>query len=119
MITREEAIDALMQLEGSDILSEELEDQIGEIICCIEEEMIGRHIWGAEGDEVAKLHIAHRKDLWTDELIKECEEIENKISFKPAPYEKEEIERNIKDEFNLWSDDKEEKEDAPDELPFP
>ena len=119
MITREEAIDALMQLEGSDILSEELEDQIGEIICCIEEEMIGRHIWGAEGDEVAKLHIAYSKDLWTDELIKECKEINNKIRFIPAPYEKEEIERNIKDEFNLWSDDKEEKEDAPDELPFP
>lgn len=116
MITREEATDVLYKIQGSDILSEELEDQIGQIIECIEEEKIGRHIWGAEDDEFAKLHIAYREDLWTDELIKECKEIEKKITFEPAPYEKEEIARNIKGENDFWI---EKVEDEPDELPFP
>ena len=110
MITREEAIDVLFQLENSEILSDELVDQISQINLMIQAETLGKHFWGADADDYAKVHTAYREDLWTDELIRECQDIDFNHTFDPAPYEEADIENNIKTEIF----DKEE----PEELPF-
>ena len=105
MITREEAIDVLFQLENSDILSEELVEQISEINLMIQAETHGKHFWGADAEEYAKVHTAYRDNLWTDELLRECQDINFNHTFDPAPYEEADIESNIEEE-------------DPEELPF-
>lgn len=87
MINRDDAIEVLRNLTESDILSEEIEEKLEQIILCIEEEQDGRHIWGATSDDWTELHIAYRSDLWTDDLAMKMENICQKYSFVPAPYE--------------------------------
>lgn len=87
MITRDDALDVLESLIIADILSPEVESKIEDIIKCIDEERDGRHIWGATDDDWIELHIAHREDQWDEALTKKMENIVQKYSFVPAPYE--------------------------------
>lgn len=89
-ITREEAIETLVNLVNSGILDEELENNLEEIISCIDYERKGYHAWGADC-EFTDLFIAYRSDLWTDELKERMQKLHNKYSFTPASYEQEEI----------------------------
>lgn len=124
IISREEAINSLMDLLVSGILKEELENDIQRIIQCIEEEKYGRHIWGTDIDDYTKMHLSARADLLTDEQLDEIEAIEKKYSFIPAPYEDDEITRNQNEAEGLYEMDEAEAMlyglgDAPEELPFP
>lgn len=95
-ITRQEAINVIynvineiLPLVEDDFTQEDLEEYEGylqEIASCIEHECKGLHTWGAE-EEVMELFIAYREDLWTDELKQRLGAINEKHSFKPAPYE--------------------------------
>lgn len=107
MITREEAIDALIQLENSDILDDSIIEQVSEIRMCLEHERQGYHGWGAD-DDFDKLFVAYREDLWTDELKAECAEISKKYSFTPAPFEAEEL-KAFQNEY--YGDDEESEEE--------
>ena len=91
MISREDAIETLVFLESNDIISEDLQGKLMDIRTCIEEELQGRHMWGAADDEFMALHTAWREDLWTEDKIKECKEIAERHTFTPAPYEADEI----------------------------
>lgn len=92
MITRQEAVETLIELESNDLFSDELQAAIGDIRCCIEEEEKGLHMWGADDAEFMELHTARREDLWTEEAEKKCMDIYNAHRFQPAPYEQDEIE---------------------------
>lgn len=87
-ITRDEAIEVLQTMVNSDILDEDLENDLEEIITCIQSEDEGYHIWGAD-EEVGKLFTSYRTDLVTPELEEELNAISDKYSFTPAPYEAE------------------------------
>lgn len=104
MITRQEAIVTIRDIINSGILSEDITDKLEDIAICIEEEQLGYHRWNAD-DDFALLHIAHRSDLWTDELIAQTKAVSDKYSFKPAPYEVQAINDYIKD---LYGEDEEE-----------
>ena len=89
MITRENAIDVLYEIVNSGILSEELEDDIQDIICCIEDEKdLGIHAWGMPDDEYSTLHTALRTDLpeYADFKMQQ-EEILDYYKFSPSKAE--------------------------------
>ena len=46
MISRENAINAIAELESSGLLNDELTKQLGEIRLCIEAEQLSYHLWG-------------------------------------------------------------------------
>lgn len=87
MIGREEAIETLRNLVDTDVLSEDIQSKLDQIATCIEEEQDGRHIWGTEDDDWMELHIAHRDDMWTEDLYQKLNQICEKYSFVPAPQE--------------------------------
>lgn len=111
MLTREMACDLLMLLEESEILNEEITEQLSEVRLCIAAEMHGRHFWGADCDEYVKLHTAYRDELWTDELYEEVDRLDKKYTFEPAPYEDEEIK-------SIYEPVDDPGEEEPKELPF-
>lgn len=86
-ITRQEAFNVLESLIESDILSDEICDQLHSIAECIEEERYCRHIWGGDPEEICELYTARRVDLITPEILNMCEEIHEKYEFKPATFE--------------------------------
>lgn len=110
MITREEALNVINDLINSEILSEDLEYALSDIRMCIEEEMIGRHVWGIPDEWMAKLHTSVRADLVTDELIDEYDNIHKGIAFKPSTFETKEIRDNVRADIENASG-----EDATDE----
>lgn len=97
IITRDEACVALRAIIESDILNDDLENALEDILNCIESEKNGYHCWGGDTD-FFELFIAHRSDLFTDELKAKLQSIHEKYSFVPAPYEKDELESFDDDE---------------------
>ena len=91
MITREEAVEKLIELESNGLLNDDLQAALSDIRCCVEEECKGLHMWGADDAEYMELHVARRADLWTKEAEEKCMNIYNAHKFEPAPYEKDEI----------------------------
>lgn len=89
-ITREDAVNQLSDLIGVGILSKTIEDNLEDIIQCIECECDGYHIWGADSD-VMQLYIGYREDLWTDELKEKMQKLADEHTFIPAPYEKDDV----------------------------
>ena len=79
MITKEEAVDVLIDLAESGILSKKYEDALSDIRTCIEELDNGLDLFGA-GDDYVDLFIAKRNPYQssapynTDELKKEYDE---------------------------------------------
>ena len=96
-ITRDEALETLQALLDSGILSEELEGKIEDIASAIENEKYGLHLWGADNKEYAVLYTAVRKDMITEDYIKEGQRIWQKYAFTPSPCEIEEIQKNIEE----------------------
>lgn len=90
-ITRDEALEALQTLLNSGILSEELDAKIQDIADVIENEKCGLHLWGADNKEYAVLYTAVRKDMITDDYIKEGQRIWQKYAFVPSQFEAKEI----------------------------
>lgn len=105
IITRNEASELLRELASNGSLKEEISDKLKDIAACIEEEQVGKHFWGGDEEEYAQIHTAYREDLWTDDLIAECQAIDEKYSFTPAPHEAEEIAEAIKEENEMWDDE--------------
>lgn len=81
-ITKQEAVDTLMDLIGTGIIREELEDKIEEIIHVLSHEIDDKlNLWGA-GDEAHELFVAVRSDLQTPEYEKRMNELWEKYSIK-------------------------------------
>lgn len=91
MITRDKAIETLIFLESNEILSDELQNNLADIRCCIEAEQNGIHFWGGDDSEYLELNVATREDLLTEEAKQRCMDIFKAHRFTPAPYEKDEI----------------------------
>lgn len=91
MITRDKAIETLVFLESNEILSDELQNDLADIRCCIEAEQNGIHFWGGDDSEYLELNVATREDLLTEEAKQRCMDIFKAHRFTPAPYEKDEI----------------------------
>jgi len=97
IITRDEACVALRAVIDSDILNDDLENALEDIFNCIKSEEDGYHCWGGDID-FFELYIAHRSDLYIDELKEKLRAVHEKYSFVPAPYEKEEFENCDEDD---------------------
>lgn len=94
MITKEEAVDVLRDLQNSGILAESIEDNLNDICTCISELDNGLDLFGADDDYVdlfvAKANPYHSSAPYnTDELKKEydewvahCEKIAEKYKIK-------------------------------------
>ena len=94
MITKEEAVDVLEELENSGILDKSIEDKLNEICTCIGSLDDGLDLFGADDDYVdlfvAKADPYHSSAPYnTDELKKEydewvahCEKIAEKYKIK-------------------------------------
>ena len=91
MITRDKAIETLVFLESNKLLSDELQNDLADIRCCIEAEQNGIHFWGGDDSEYLELNVATREDLLTEEAKQRCMDIFKAHRFTPAPYEKDEI----------------------------
>ncbi len=82
MPTRAEAVATLYELIDSGVLSEDLTSALELIARCIEEEdaetHLGVFLWGAKDDDWVELFVAHREDLWTDELEAKVQAIYDK-----------------------------------------
>lgn len=85
--TRSEAISALYEVINAGILDDAIENNLSEIANLIQYELNGEHLWGQPYESCDKLHVAYREDLWTEELIKECQKQHNDIRFIPSPTE--------------------------------
>lgn len=105
MITRENAIDVINDLICADVLSDEKMDALSDIRLAIEEERLGRHVWGAPDEWISKLHVAVREDLITDELINEYEKIHKGLVFNPSTFETKEIRDNIREDMENSTDE--------------
>lgn len=82
MISRHEATVVLYELINSGILDEGLEQDLQEIVTCIEaEEERKMFFWGASNEDVYEMVVARREDLWTPDVVARCEEIEKRLSF--------------------------------------
>lgn len=90
-ITREEAVETLADIIDNDLLNEDIQNKLEEIMICIEYEKHGYHAWGA-GFDLSECFVAHRADMWTDELEQKVRGISKKYSFTPSPYEAEDFE---------------------------
>lgn len=97
MITRDEAVETLIELAESGTLREDLADKLAEIASLIEHEREGMHYWGININDYYKMVTAYREDLITDKLMDDWERILEKYSFTPAPCEKQEIEEYIEE----------------------
>ena len=106
-ITRDEASNFLYQLVNTGFLGEEAEEKLAEIANIIDDESRGYHFWGADVDERAKLFIAVRSDLITDEHREACAEIANKYSFVPSGFERNEVQENIEAAADFWDEEEE------------
>lgn len=95
MITRNKAIETLVFLESNELLSDELQNDLADIRCCIEAEQNGIHFWGGDDSEYLELNVATREDLLTEEAKQRCMDIFKAHRFTPAPYEKDEIDSII------------------------
>lgn len=99
MITRIDAVETLYELTGSGIIDGVLEKKLIDIANCIEAELIGRHEWGVDRSELAKLYGATRADLVTDEDIKEYDRVHRKLTFIPSVDERIVIETAVRDKI--------------------
>ena len=97
MITRDEAIVALYEIIDNPVIDEELRDKMLDIANLIEIEKAGMHFWGGNLEEYHEMVVSRRSDMWTDEAIAKADKIQKEHSFEPAPYEKAEIEENLKE----------------------
>ncbi len=98
LITRERAIDVIIGLINSGVLAEELVDELIDIEMCIEFEMCGVHVWGADNDEFEEIAKAHNPLKMTKEEIHNLDELIDKFKFVPAPCEKQAIEEFLASE---------------------
>ena len=105
MITREQAILTIFELVNSEILKDEVVDALEDIRICIEEEEIGRHVWGVPDDWIAKLHTSVRTDLLTEDILDEYDNIHKGITFKPSTFETKEIRDNVRVEMEMSADE--------------
>lgn len=60
MITKEDAINVLRNLEGCGILAEEIESDLNDICICLEYLDNGLDLFGGNDEEVSKLFVARR-----------------------------------------------------------
>lgn len=117
LITRQEAIDVLMDLCNANIFDIQISSVFEDLIYIIRQEMEGRHMWGASTLDCEKLDTAVRADLITDEYEKECWETHMKSRFIPAESDMNELEQYFFDEIgnNIVTEDDPEYEILKDE----
>lgn len=86
MPTRAEAVQTLYELINSGILSDELTDELEDIVRCIaaedKENELGISLWGVEENDWLDLYIAKRSDLIDDAWLKHCQKIYEKYKIK-------------------------------------
>lgn len=87
MISREDAVCVLAELESNDLIADEIREKLSDIRNCIEAEGQGWHFWGASDIDYGDLHTSIRADLWTESERKKCEALDEYYTFTPAPYE--------------------------------
>ena len=85
-ITRDEAIAVITRLVESGILDDELVSDLESIRHCISCELNGYHVWGSDNDE-DELYIMQRLDMTAEEFEIRCQELHEKYSFTPSPFE--------------------------------
>lgn len=82
MITRDNAVEAIMEIINAGILREDLEEELNEIMHCIDAEQdLGIHAWGMPDEEWGILCTAVRTDLpeYREHILKQkeiCQEYE-------------------------------------------
>lgn len=88
MITRDDAIEVLYDLINSNVLDDELCEDLQNVANCIEGERDAMHLWGADDHEVAELYTTVGGD---EPFIKEhealCNKLYKKYCFGPSDYE--------------------------------
>ena len=81
-ITRQEAVEALLEVVNSGILEDELETKLSETAIILQHEDEDKlSLWGAE-DDATDLFIAKRQDLITPEWEKHCNDLYEKYKMK-------------------------------------
>ena len=98
MIKRMEAVETLYDLINSGVIDDGICDKLQDIALCIESELHGLHSWGAD-DDFSELHIVHRSDLITDELLEKLDTIHEKYRFEPSPFESDELKEYNENDF--------------------
>lgn len=86
-ITRRKAVYILNTLACSEVLSEDVTTMLEDIALCIEEERFGRHIWGADVEDVSFIHSAWHEDKFSDDKLIKWNALNKKYVFEPALYE--------------------------------
>ena len=88
MITRKKAINTLYNLINSNILSKEIENDLQDIITCIEYEQMNLHLWNADDTDVETIITSKRTDLPEFQyFIKKQKEIIQKYRYTPSKTE--------------------------------
>ena len=88
MITRDDAIEVLYDLMNSNVLDDELCDDLQNIANCISAERDSMHLWGADDQEVAELYTmvqSSAPDAEEHEAL--CDKLFNKYCFEPSEHE--------------------------------
>lgn len=89
MISRENAVKTLKTLFGRILMSQETEEQIRNIITCINAERDCLHVWDGDDEEVAELYSTVRAtDEYNNAHRELCDKLYAKYKFEPSEFEK-------------------------------
>ena len=86
MIDRKNAKEVLNKLIEADILQPEIEEALSEVVTCLDAEMMGYLIWGAD-DDYSELFISYLDNSITDTLKKHRTKVFNKYRYTPSSFE--------------------------------
>ena len=104
-LTRSEGISVLYEVINSGILDDAIEANLTELANLLQYELEGEHLWGQPYSACDKLHVAYREDLWTDELVKECQKQHDNVRFIPSPTEIPELKEHYMEMCEVDEDD--------------
>ena len=86
LITREDAVEKLSDLVNSEIIDENLRNDLEEIAYCIDHENDNLFLWGAEQDCI-DLFVSRREDLIDDEWLKRQKALYEKYKIREVKQE--------------------------------
>ena len=88
MITRQQAIDTLCEILNTGILEQSLEDDLEDILSCIEAEEYCIHAWGMDDNDYLNIETGIVDGIDAEEFEKHVEEILRFHSFVPSEAER-------------------------------
>ena len=88
----------MCELIDSGLFSEEIENNLADIMNAIENERYGLHMWGADNDEYDVLVTVVGEEKMTNEYRAEGKRIWEKYAFGPSPFEEKEISDRLAEE---------------------